>query len=85
MSQVIERVVFLQGEEANEALEIYEEKGIDAAFDHLKQWHYPGEHETSSEPGHGTSDSVFKLGQYTMAINSPLSYIGLEFNSEVES
>lgn len=76
-----EQVVFLQGDEAEEALEIFREDGADAAADHLKQWHYPGEHEVRATSGAGGSDDVTNTDDgYILTVNTGLDYIGLEFN-----
>lgn len=77
--QAIERIIFLQGDSAIEALEIYNEEGIDAAFAYLSEWHYPGEHETSDTLGAGTSDCVYKSAEYVLTVNESLGYIGLEY------
>jgi len=82
MSRSIERIIFLQGHEAGDALAIYSEHGAGAAFDHLIAWHYPGEHETSSEPSAGRDDTTHERDGYTLAVNTGLEYIGLEFEAE---
>ena len=82
----IERIVFLQGDEADEALKFYNEVSDEATFEFLRQWHYPGEHETHNEPSAGRVDDVhmFPLadgsGTYVMNVNTNLGYIGLEFH-----
>jgi len=75
-----ENVVFLQGDEAYQPLEILDTKGKDAAMEYLKQWHYPGEHEGSPELGHGTSDQTYEKDGYIMSWNSQLGYIGLQYD-----
>lgn len=82
MSQTIERIVFLQGENADEALKIFEESGTDAAFEYLMQWHYPGEHDTSSEYSAGSSDRTYDRDGYRLTVNLDLNYIGLEYYNE---
>lgn len=74
----IERVVFMQGQYAEEALELYNEHGVTALFNHLVQWHYPGEHEITDELGAGTTDRIIKIGNYVLTINSRVGYCGLE-------
>ena len=74
-----EDVVFLQGEEADEALEILNNQGEDAAMDYLTQWHFPGEHMGSSELNHGSSDNTYERDGYIMSYNIPLNYIGLQY------
>lgn len=82
MKRTVERIIFLQGEEANEALDIYREQGLDAVFEYLSQWHYPGEHETANEFSAGLSDRVFNQDEYRLTVNANLNYIGLEYCSE---
>jgi len=74
-----ERVIFLQGDEADEALKILDEEGQDAALEYLKQWHDPGNHMGSDELGHGTRDRTYEKDGYHMSWNSYLNYIGLEY------
>ena len=75
----IERIVFMQGQEAEEALNIYDEEGVTALFSHLIQWHYPDErYETSEELGAGVSDRIIQVGNYVLTINSRVGYCGLE-------
>jgi hypothetical protein len=74
-----ERVVFMQGDDAAEALALLDEHGVDAAIAHLAEWHYPGEHETADEPGAGSADHVYQDGRgYVLTHNRGLGYIGLE-------
>lgn len=75
-----ENVVFLDNDEAAEALEILDIHGEDAAILHLSLWHYPGEHETRDETRAGSSDRVYtdKNG-YRLIYNLGLGYIGLEW------
>ncbi len=80
--KVYEQVIFLQGSEADEALDILDDDGTQAAMDHLKQWHYPGEHDTRADPGAGTSDDTYESGGYTLVWNTGLEYIGLEFEAD---
>ena len=74
-----EDVVFMQGEEADEALEILRNQGEDAALQHLMQWHDSGNHMGSQELGHGSSDQTYEKDGYTMAWSFPLNYIGLQY------
>jgi mannose-6-phosphate isomerase-like protein (cupin superfamily) len=75
-----ENVVFLQGDEAYDALERLDREGEDAALEYLKQWHYPGEHEGASEEGHGTDDKVYRKDGYVMSWNPRIGYIGLQYD-----
>lgn len=75
----VERVIFLQGEDADEALKIFNNDGVRALFNHLSQWHYPEEHETSDNFGHGLSDATYRIDDYMLSVNIPLNYVGLEY------
>jgi len=75
-----ENVVFLQGDEAFDALERLDREGEDAALEYLKQWHYPGEHEGSQEENHGTADKTYRKDGYIMSWNPSIGYIGLQYD-----
>ena len=77
-----ENVVFMQGDDAIEPLNILDEKGVDAALDYLKQWHQPGIHSTENEIGCGTSDEKYEKDGYIMCWNAPLGYIGLVYDTK---
>ncbi len=77
-----ENVVFMQGDDAFQPLEILDSDGPEAALEYLKQWHYPGEHEGSNELGHGTSDEIFEKDGYIMSWNPRIGYIGLQYDLE---
>lgn len=73
-----QRIVFLQGEEADEALAILDNDGTEAAIDYLAQWDYGDAGETFDEPANGSDDDVFEDEHYRMSWNSRIGYIGLE-------
>ena len=77
-----EDVVFIQGEEAEEPLRILDEKGENAALEYLKQWHFPGEHQTRGILPHGESDYTYDVDGYHMAWNPRIGYIGVVFDTE---
>lgn len=77
-----EQIVFLQGNEADHALNILMQDGRDEAMDYLKQWHYPGEHDGSNELGHGSMDKTYEKDGYIMSWNSSIGYIGLVYDTE---
>lgn len=81
-SERYEEVVFLQGQEADEAMDILNNDGKDAAMEFLKQWHYPGEHMGRDTPGHGNLDKKYEKDGYIMAWNPHLPYIGLVYDTE---
>lgn len=72
-------IVFMQGDEATEPLEILDNKGAKAAIDYLAQWDYGTEMEHSpvTEPPWGDSDHTEKRGSYVLSYNTHLGYIGL--------
>ena len=78
-----ERVIFAQGDDAEEPLEIVREEGPEAAIEYLAQWHNPGEHETGDTLSHGTDDNVFRTDDgYILSWFPAMDYIGLEFDTE---
>lgn len=83
MSTYYENIVFIQGEQANKPLKILDEQGVTELLNYLSQWHYPGEHDTSSEPGNGTTDRVIEINGYLLTINTRFGYVGLK--SKIES
>ena len=81
--KVYRSIVFLQGDQATEALDVLNLNGEDAALEMLAQydaWDSGGEHEETEEPW-GTSDDTFEgeVGgvPYVMSYNTRLGYIGL--------
>jgi hypothetical protein len=82
-----ERIIFLEeyDESGAEAMELIDQGDYEGAIRYLAQWHYPGEHETASEPGHGSADSVYEGGDdpdqdgYILSWNWPLGYVSLEY------
>lgn len=79
-----EQIVFMQGQEADEVMDILNNDGEDAAMDYLKQWHYPGEHDGRNDIGAGTQDKIFKKDGYIMNWNPYLPYIGLVYDTQYE-
>ena len=73
-----QRIVFMQGEDAQEALDILDNDGTDAAIEYLAQWDMePGEIEDESAAG--TDDDVYQSDDgYILTYNTRLGYIGLE-------
>jgi|LFRM01.1.fsa_nt_gb hypothetical protein len=71
-------IVFIQGEEANEPLELLAGKGEEAVFEYLQQWNYGDAPITESkEPPWGKHDRLFRKDQFVMAYNPTVGYIGL--------
>ena len=78
--KMFEEIVFMQGEDAYEAMNILDEKGPEALLEHLLQW--DNDSCTCSEnPPWGTGDQVmiFPKGDHELALsyNTGLSYCGL--------
>lgn len=87
----IERIIDLDHDSVNqetylEVKALLDEQGPKAAIDFLKQWHYPGEHETADEPGAGTADDVDEDSDgYILTYNSGLDYIALEYREQEDN
>lgn len=80
-----ERVVFAQGDDADEPLGILDSDGEDAAIEYLAEWHNPGEHETGDDLSHGSADDNFESDDgYILSWNTGLGYIGLDFDTEFD-
>lgn len=86
---MIEQVIFLQGDQADEVLELFETHGVETAIECLSQYHFPGEHQTSNELGAGTMDDVYhgevpETEGYVLTVNESLNYIGLEYSESLK-
>ena len=79
---IVERIIFLQGDAALEALDLYENKGCEGALQYLDQWTDLGNHETSDKLGQGDSDKVYTISDYVLSVNTSFGYIGLEYITE---
>ena len=76
----IQRIVFLQGDQARKALKIYERHGAEGALQYLDRWFTMGApYEPESELSAGTSDKVYEISDYVLTVNTALGYIGLEY------
>lgn len=78
-------VVFLQGSEADEVLDLIDRDGPDAAIEHLRNWDY-GEETTDAalengyvydEPPTGQLDKVVMDGDYTLTYNPFMGHVSL--------
>jgi len=78
----VERIIFFQGDDANEYLDLLDRKGERAAVKQLMGWWYPGEHDLAHELSAGNSDyqSFIKVDgiEFVLTYNTDLNYIGLE-------
>ncbi len=77
-----EQIVFLQGQEADEAMDILNNDGEEATLQYLQQWHMPGEHDGKNDLGHGTQDKTYEKDGYIMSWNPYLPYVGLVYDTE---
>lgn len=78
-------VVFLQGSETDEVLDLIDRDGADAAIEHLRNWDY-GEEITDAalengyvydEPPTGQLDRVITDGDYTLTYNPFMGHVNL--------
>ena len=74
-----ESVVFCQGDDPTEPLDILDDQGHEAVIDYLKQWHDPGRHDTHTQPCYGQEDRTYEHEGYVLSWNHRLGYIGLEY------
>lgn len=78
-------VVFLQGDEADEVLELIDSQGTDAAIEHLAGYDYGDETVEAAianghvydEPQSGAMDRTATRDVYTLTYNASLGYAGL--------
>jgi len=76
MKKNYQEIIFLQGSEAEEALNILEEQGEEKVVSYLSQWDY-GDSPVTDEKPWGTSDVVAFVDGYILTYNRSLGYIGL--------
>lgn len=78
-------VVFLQGSEADEVLDLIDRDGPDAAIEHLRNWDYGDETTDAAlengyvydEPPTGQLDRVVTDGDYTLTYNPFMGHVSL--------
>jgi hypothetical protein len=70
-------IVFLQGDEAVEALELLDRAHEEQVIEYLRQWETGDEGGGELRPPWGTADSYYEDGPYIVSYNRPLGYIGL--------
>jgi hypothetical protein len=81
----------MQGEDANEAFDILEHRGVGTLFEHLQQWETGDEEALEFEPW-GCNDTLYaittnraKVGEslrYHLAVNHRLGYVSLTREKE---
>lgn len=78
-------VVFLQGDEADEVLDLIDRDGTDAAIDYLQGWDYGDETTDAAlvngyvydQPPTGAQDHAVSEGDYTLTYNPIAGYVSL--------
>lgn len=71
-------IVFMQDSEGREVCDTIELFGTTAAYEHLLQWeHGDNDGELRETPPWGSRDNVETFGEYVMAWNHGLGYVGL--------
>lgn len=73
-----QRIVFLQDDDASEAITIFNDKGFRAAISYLAQWYMDPPDELFDTPAAGTEDDVYTWKGYILTVNTHFGYIGLE-------
>ncbi len=71
-----QRIVFLQGDEADKVLTMWNEDHH-KALEYMLQWDN-GDGDIENFPSAGTSDFTKDIGEYRITYNHRLEYIGLE-------
>lgn len=86
-------IVFLQnsqdfdnfkGKKGPEAQSAFFEASDEEKLKYLQQWDYGDSGETCPKPSHGSSDRIYKKGDYIMSYNPGLGYAGLEREVEAD-
>jgi len=60
-------------------LEQIKEGKKDHVLEHLRKWHYPGQHESYEVSPWGGSDDTYRKGNYILAWNVGLGYVSLQY------
>ena len=78
----VERIIFFQGDGANEYLDLLDRKGERAVVKQLMEYWQPGNHDMAKELSAGNSDyqEAIKVNgiEFILTYNTRLNYIGLE-------
>ena len=78
----VERIIFFQGDGANEYLDLLDRKGERAVVKQLMEYWQPGNHDLAHELSAGSSDyqEFIKVDgiEFVLTYNTNLNYIGLE-------
>ena len=73
-----EEIIFLQGDDANDCLDVLNEVGNEKTIDYILTQYDNGKdnYKTDKLPA-GSSDDIYETGNYILNYNIPLNYIGL--------
>ncbi len=75
-----QHIVFMHGQDADEAIDILCDQGTEAAFEYLLEYD-SGECEETDTPPWGTKDHLYRYFdgefEYVMSVNCGLPYVGL--------
>ena len=71
-------IVFMQGNDADEFLNILHEHGETEVIDRLKDWDNGEYNDVEDTSRAGSNDTKAVYGDYLLTYNTALSYIGLE-------
>jgi hypothetical protein len=76
---MVERIVFMQGADADTPLSILDTDGPEAAIDYLAEWDNGDGGDVADEPSAGSADTTYTDDHgYILTYNVGLGYIGLE-------
>lgn len=86
-------ICFLQGEDADEVLQLIDDEGIDAALNHLQSWDYGDEStQAALENGHvyespptGPLEREVRDGDYDMTYSHSFGYVALYRQHEISA
>jgi len=70
-------IVYIQGDEAGEALDVLEKDGHKALLEYLKQWDYGDNYDEERKPKWGTEDRKIMFGNYVISQNRHIPSVGL--------
>lgn len=86
-------VVFLQGQEADQVLDIIQAHGVDAAVEHLAQWDYGAETDSAAIANGdirdaipaGVLDRTADSGHYTLTYNPFMGHVALHRHPAIDA
>lgn len=93
MTNRYQSIVFIQGDDANEPIDLLynwqgdkhhchylgvTQESVAAALEYMRQWDYGEPAEETDTPSGGSSDDTWAEGEYILTAHLGLGYIGLE-------